>query len=257
VSSSKNPGQEFVFSQKDSQKTFGAAFYDEDGTGLQGRSYLYERNKRERQRKENKDKGKKFDPYARKPITKQTAIAGVVEKDLECVPVKNEEFYVLEAQETENMLKVPERPQAIFGKSSGRQYPIMSQEDKRKQFRQAQASKQAAKDKKTARVPKSELLDRLLACFMRHRIWGLRDIKVEVNQPEAYVREGLQDVAFMWKSGDWNGKWELKPEFKARDAQLLNPTNSGVAPEAEESDFERSGKDEDDDDDEKMDYEGV
>jgi transcription initiation factor TFIIF subunit beta len=247
--SAKALGQAFVFSQKDAQKPFGAAFYDDDGTGLQGRSYLYERNRRERQRKENKDKGKKFEPYARKPITKQTAIAGIVEKDLECVPVKNEEFFILEAQETVNLLKIPERPQATFGKSGNRQPAyVLSQEEKRKLTRQSQAKKQAAKDSRTARVSRSDLIDRLLLCFRKHRIWGLRDLKAEVNQPEAYLRDTLQEIAFMWKSGDFNGKWELKNEFKAQDAQLLNPTNSEVAPEVEESELDRSGKEEDDDD---------
>lgn len=254
----KSTGQAFVFSQKDAQKTFGAAFHDEDGTGMQGRSYLYERNRRERQRKENKDKGKKFEPYTRKPITKQTAIAGIVEKDLECVPVKNEAFYVLEVQETENMLKIPERPQAIFGKSGNRQPAyVLSQEERKKLNKQSAAKKQAAKDNRTARVSRSDLIDRLLLCFKKHRIWGLRDLKAEVNQPEAYLRDTLQEIAFMWKAGDFNGKWELKNEFKAQDAQLLNPTNSEVAPEVEESEFDRSGKDDDDDDDEKMDFENT
>ena len=224
---------------------------------MQGRSYLYERNRRERQRKENKDKGKKFDPYTRKPVPKQTAIAGIVERDLECVPVKNDEFYILEAQETENMLKIPERPQAIFGKSGNRQGAyLLNQEEKRKLTKASQAKKQAAKDSRSARVSRSDLIDRLLQCFKKHRIWGLRDLKLEVNQPEAYVRETLQEIAFMWKYGDFNGKWELKGEFKAQDAQLLNPTNSDVAPEADLSEFEGSGKDEDDDD-EKISFENV
>ena len=246
-----------MFSQKDSQKTFGAAFHDEDGSGLQGRSILHERNRRERQRKENKDKGKKFEPYGNKPVTKQTAIAGIVEKNLDCVPVKNEEFYVLEAQETMDMLKIPDRPQAIFGHTGNRQGAyLLNQEEKRKLTKASQAKRQAIKDGRTARVSRGDLIDRLLLCFKRHRIWGLRDLKAEVNQPEVYVRETLQEIAFMWKSGDFNGKWELKSEFKAQDAQLLNPTNSDVAPEADISEFDASGKDEDDDD-EKMPFEDV
>jgi transcription initiation factor TFIIF subunit beta len=212
--------------------------------GEQTRSYLYERNKRERQRKENKEKGKKFEPYARKPITKQTAIAGIVEKDLECVPVKNEEFYVLEARETESMLKIPERPQAIFGKSGNRQPQYMLSQAEKKKITQAnQAKKQKAKDDRSARVSRADLIDKLLQCFKTHRIWGLRDLKAVVNQPEQYVREILQEIAFMWKSGDWNGKYELKDEYKAQDAALLNPTNSEVAPEAEDSEDEEEFED--------------
>lgn len=50
----------------------------------------------------------------------------------------------------------------------------------------------------------------------------------------------------MWKSGDFNGKWELKQEFK-NDAMLLNPTGV-VAPKVEDSDVDKSGMDEDEDD---------
>lgn len=41
----------------------------------------------------------------------------------------------------------------------------------------------------------------------------------------------------MHRSGDWNGKWELKDEFKNRDADLQNPTGI-VAPKAEGDDGE-------------------
>jgi len=72
-------------------------------------------------------------------------------------------------------------------------------------------------------------------------------LKAKVNQPEAYLRQTLDEIAFMWKHGDFNGKWELKDEYKQQDAQLMNPAGM-VAPKAEESDMEKSGMDEDEDD---------
>lgn len=48
----------------------------------------------------------------------------------------------------------------------------------------------------------------------------------------------------MWKHGDFNGKWELKDEYKQQDSLLLNA--GGVAPKAE-SDVDQSGMDDDDD----------
>lgn len=90
------------------------------------------------------------------------------------------------------------------------------------------------------------LIDKLMDLFRQHRIWGLRDLKARVNQPEAYLRETLSEIAFMWKAGDFNGKWELKDEFKS-DAMLLNPP-SAVAPKVEDSDMDKSGLDEEDED---------
>lgn len=113
-------------------------------------------------------------------------------------------------------------------------------------FQQAlQARRTAAKENRAARVPRNVLIDKLLELFKEHRIWGLRDLKIKVEQPEAYVRDVLQEVAFMWRNGDWNGKWELKNEYKERDVGLMNTTT--VAPEAVESEAGTpSGMDDDD-----------
>lgn len=89
------------------------------------------------------------------------------------------------------------------------------------------------------------LIDKLMDLFRQHRIWGLRDLKAKVNQPEAYLRQTLDEIAFMWKAGDFNGKWELKDEFKS-DAMLQNPTGV-VAPKVEDSDMDKSGMEDDDD----------
>ena len=111
---SKQPGQALVFSEKDlpgyKSKTFAWDDLDEEGNPSQGRSFLYERHKREQKRKEAKGR---FQPYSRRPIPKQTAIAGVVAKEFDLVPVKNEEYFVIEARQTAQMLKVPDRPIAI------------------------------------------------------------------------------------------------------------------------------------------------
>jgi transcription initiation factor TFIIF subunit beta len=40
---------------------------------------------------------------------------------------------------------------------------------------------------------------------------GLREV---TNQPEAYLKEVLEEIAIMNRSGPYNGKWSLKPEFK-------------------------------------------
>lgn len=47
----------------------------------------------------------------------------------------------------------------------------------------------------------------------------------------------------MWKQGDFNGKWELRSEYK--DDSFTNTTT--VAPEIGESDADPSGMDDEDD----------
>ena len=76
----------------------------------------------------------------------------------------------------------------------------------------------------------------------------MRDLRAKVKQPEQYLREVLNDIAFMHKQGDFNGRWELKQEYKAADSDLLNP-NSIVAPKLEDSDMDGSGVEDEGDDD--------
>jgi transcription initiation factor TFIIF subunit beta len=83
----------------------------------------------------------------------------------------------------------------------------------------------------------------LLDLFQYYRYWGLREIKVRTKQPDAYLREVLNEIATMWKSGDLNGKWELKPEFKEKDAP--NNYAGDMAPDAVESEVDIVVEDDD------------
>lgn len=67
-------------------------------------------------------------------------------------------------------------------------------------------------------MPQNELIDGLVTLFSEYRFWGLREIKARIPQPEAYLRETLQLIANMHRSGDAVGKWELKAEMKAGGA---------------------------------------
>lgn len=261
----KKPGSAFVFSEKDlpgyKARSFATNEVDEYGNPTQGRSFLYEKARRDAKKKENKGK---FEPYSRRPIPKQTAVAGVVTREFECTPVKNAEYLAIEKLQAQTMLKVPEKEGVSFTNLRPANYaqaPGMSMADRTaltkasRPYRiihsmltirqRLQAKRQAAKDNRSARLPHNVLLDKLLELFREHRIWGLRDMKKKVDQPEAYVREILSGIAFMWKNGDFNGKWELKPEYKERDLGLMNSTS--VAPDAGDSDPDPSGMDDDED----------
>jgi TFIIF, beta subunit N-terminus len=102
-----------VFSEKDmpGYKRRPIGTQDEEGGNYPVRSYLYEKNKRDSKRKESK---KRFEPYTRRPIPKQTAIAGAVGREFECVPVENEEYRELERYKAEVMLKPKEEVETSF-----------------------------------------------------------------------------------------------------------------------------------------------
>jgi len=111
----KRPRNVFVFSEKDlpgyKKRRIGPR--GEEDSNYHGRSYLYENNKRDSKRKQSK---KRFEPYTRRPIPKQTAVAGIVNREFECAPVENEEYWELERCKAETMLKPKDEVDTSFDK---------------------------------------------------------------------------------------------------------------------------------------------
>ena len=78
-------------------------------------------------------------------------------------------------------------------------------------------SKAKKQELKAARIPQNELLDLILDCFKRYTYWPLKSLKMELNQPEAYLKETLDKVAVLIKTGPHTMTYQLRPE--AREAQ--------------------------------------
>jgi transcription initiation factor TFIIF subunit beta len=66
-----------------------------------------------------------------------------------------------------------------------------------------------------ARMPRNQLLDNLFALFQEQPRWGIRILREKTQQPEAYLKETLSQIAFLHKSGEFNGLWELQENFKS------------------------------------------
>ena len=65
-----------------------------------------------------------------------------------------------------------------------------------------------------ARMPRNQLLDQLFALFRETPRWSIRPLREKTQQPEVYLKEVLSEIAFLHKSGEHNGLWELKEVFK-------------------------------------------
>jgi len=65
-----------------------------------------------------------------------------------------------------------------------------------------------------ARMPRNQLLDLLFQLFRDMPMWTLRNLREKTQQPEAYLKEVLSEVAMLHRSGEHNGHWELKENFK-------------------------------------------
>ena len=71
-----------------------------------------------------------------------------------------------------------------------------------------------------ARMPRNQLLDQLFALFRETARWSIRPLRERTQQPEAYLKEVLAEIAFLHKSGEYNGLWELKEVFRDEGVRL-------------------------------------
>ncbi len=96
---------------------------------------------------------------------------------------------------------------------------------------------------KAVRIPENLLLDQIMKCFERFDFWPLRSLKADLNQPEAYLKEVLERVAILTRSGIYVGTYQLQPSFKDTTKYNFGNVKAEQAPEVA-SDFGGTDDDE-------------
>ncbi|KAL1993262.1 hypothetical protein VTN49DRAFT_3211 [Thermomyces lanuginosus] len=207
----------FIFSEKDlpGYKNRVDVLFGES------RSMLYESMKREARKQSYK---KKWEPYMRKTIPKQTALVGKVADEFNCIPVENEEYHRISEARALEALK-QKRETKFVPKISNKilQPKTVVPGDKGAFVQPTKPPKPRPQDNKTTRMPQNELLDLIYQCFREYRYWPFKALKARLRQPEAYLKQTLEMVAHLVKSGDFAMTWELRPEARESSyAQALN-----------------------------------
>lgn len=82
-----------------------------------------------------------------------------------------------------------------------------------------------------------------MKCFEKYSFWALRSLKAELNQPETYLKETLEKVATLTRSGIYVGTYQLQASYKDTAKYNFSNVKAEQAPEIA-SDF--GGTDEDD-----------
>ncbi|KAI9061195.1 hypothetical protein FKP32DRAFT_1576737 [Trametes sanguinea] len=104
-----------------------------------------------------------------------------------------------------------------------------------------------------ARMPRDQLLDELFRAFQERERWSIRNLRDRTQQPEAYLKEVLSEIAFLHRSGEFNGTWELMANFKGDGIKAENvplpPGYSEVKSEDVKMEGDEDEDEEDDDDD--------
>jgi len=100
----------------------------------------------------------------------------------------------------------------------------------------AKATKSKSQENKTTRIAQNELLDKIFQCFRQYKYWPFRALKQRLQQPEAYLKQTLEMVAHLIKSGDHSMTWQLKPEAQEENYAASFDDAQAVAPEPENYD---------------------
>ncbi|KAI0815566.1 transcription initiation factor IIF, beta subunit-domain-containing protein [Xylaria sp. FL0064] len=187
-------------------------------------------------------KKNKYQPRYRKAIPKKTTLAGRLSRELTCLPAPTEETqHLLRVMNDDAMKpKVSATIVKSFDPSGVIQAGAHIVNDRFSNLvRTAPEQKKSKKQKeeKAARLPQSELRDRIFQCYEQYAYWSLKAFKQTLNQPEAWLRENLEEVAVLHKSGRFANYWELKPEYKRLNVQSL-VEGAPPSPEPNDSDFD-------------------
>ena len=83
---------------------------------------------------------------------------------------------------------------------------------------------------KAARIPRNELLDLLFKLFNEYTYWPFSALKQRVQQPEAYLKEILEEIAYLQKSGPHMSQWHLKDASKY-SRYMAEDSKDSVAPD--------------------------
>lgn len=108
-------------------------------------------------------------------------------------------------------------------------------------------------DAKAARMARSDLLSALFACFKEHEYWSMRGFRERLVQPESYLKQVLEEIAVLNKSGPYNGRWSLKDEWK----NIENPSTAAAEIAANAPPAGTVIEIDDDDDDDMVEMEDV
>lgn len=100
-------------------------------------------------------------------------------------------------------------------------------------------------ENKATRWPENQLLDEIAKCFSKHKYWSMRAFRGVIPQPEAYLRECLDKIAVLNRTGVYANQWSLKPEYEGMLASLPKPADDAAV-------ASNAPLDEDDDEDIKM-----
>lgn len=207
----------------------------------------------------------KSDRYGAKPgsyrsaIPKETALAPIIQHQADAIPVQDASYDAW-IEKSYKALMEPKRKTHISHRLDRGMHPGQRNATFTLTSRVGGASGRKAPPKeKAVRMSEKDLLDRIYQCFRRYRYWPLKGLKNELKQPETFIKQMLDQVAVLVRSGDFAMNYKLRDEYEAIaniKPEEVKDENAVVKSEDEGSVAEDAEMDEGDEGDEE-DFEDV
>ncbi|KAF2271955.1 transcription initiation factor IIF [Westerdykella ornata] len=187
----------------------------------------------------------------KKAVPKQTTLVGSATREYTAIPLRTKEYLTFEASRIRK---------AIQGEQTHTNIQTTINEHRNAATLQKQfasfvrpAAARAPQLNKAARIPRNELIDLLHKCFDDYQYWHMKTLRETTRQPESYLKEVLQDIAQLVRSGPYASTWTRQGVFES--ARDMSGRKQQVAPDEEGGGAGGGG--DDDEGDEEMEMEDV
>ncbi|KAF1999473.1 hypothetical protein P154DRAFT_523272 [Amniculicola lignicola CBS 123094] len=152
----------------------------------------------------------------KKAIPKQTALLGSATREYAAIPLNTPEFHHFTAVRNRQAVQGSNTTTNIVDHFNDHTAAIRLQNNFKSFVRPTTAPKNQLN--KAARIPKNELIDILHNCFDQYAYWPMKHLKAKTRQPEAYLKEVLQDIAELIKSGFYSSSWKRMGFYQRAEA---------------------------------------
>lgn len=139
-------------------------------------------------------------------------VEGKVEQECQLKPVLNEQYREVMRQRNETANRPKRSIQVVDSVSDTIQMGLIPHVSEAAML--AARKRKFEPDQKRERLPKDEVMDMLFRAFERLPHWTFKALVDHTQQPSAYLKDILGEIAIYNTRGPYKNLYELKPEYK-------------------------------------------
>ncbi|KAF2432865.1 hypothetical protein EJ08DRAFT_731950 [Tothia fuscella] len=169
-------------------------------------------------------------------IPKRTAVIGGVDREFSCSPRDNEEFRAIRAAKEAKEKAKGSTIQLLSGEAANALHTgsmgIGGTADAYIRTSNIEKKKRT-QDNKATRMDEAALIDIIVGLFQKYKFYAMSTLKRETNQPEAYLRDIMNRIGTLIKTGPVTNHWMLNEAYNEISAADKEGTLGGIKGEGD------------------------